>query len=148
MKTTYTLDETGEPKIVVESYNFMRVHQGTQVATFDPDGNLAIVQVAIDDEMSKTLGASWSDLMGVAKYALGGAAIAAAAGGPTTPAAVAGGLLGAAKNALSDDGDEVGEACELPPEEPSRKSGKKPKEKAKNQNKENCGNCWDVNAEK
>ena len=99
----YEVDEFGNPSLRSYNYNLLRVSQVSQVSTLDPQtGEVALSQVAVDDEMSENLTASWSRLMEVAGYALGGAAISAAAGGPTTPAAVAGGLIAVTKQALTE----------------------------------------------
>jgi len=110
--TSYTLDEAGNPVITTENHNLLRVGTTAQVTTYDPEtGAIAISQVLAADEMSGNLGDAWSRLMEVAQYALAAAGISAAAGGPTTPAAVAGGLIGAVKQQLT-------EPDEPEPEEP------------------------------
>ena len=104
----YDLDEYGNPSLRSYNYNLLRVSQVSQVSTLDPQtGEVALSQVAVDDEMSENLTIAWTKLMEVAGYALGGAAISAAAGGPTTPAAVAGGLIALTKQALTEKPEPV-----------------------------------------
>ena len=92
---------------IVENQNLLRVQQSSQVVTYDPQTEiLSIAQVLVADAMSPEMLAAWSKLMEVAAFALTGTVIASTAGLPTTPAALAGGIVGYAKQRLTEPEEE------------------------------------------
>jgi hypothetical protein len=95
-KTTYTVDESGNPVISVERENFMRVGQSVQITEYDGE-KVTVTQLSWADAMSDQLTEAWESLNKTARYAIIGAGVGAVAGSPGL-----GALLGAGGSQVED----------------------------------------------